>query len=96
MYADDKFVYIYEEKVDFGESDKIKKCGKMDKSNAYHKFTGNILFFIHRNSSNSEEVLFHLFLSLYIYIYKDGCWRSKERTRIYSKIGRSTKRFVCF
>ena len=31
-----------------------------------------------------------------IYIYKDGCCRSKERIRIYFKIRRSTKRFVFF
>ena len=33
---------------------------------------------------------------IYIYIYKDSCCRSKERIRIYSKRGRSTKRFVFF
>ena len=33
---------------------------------------------------------------MYIYIYKDGCCRSKERIRIYFKIRRSTKRFVFF
>ena len=32
---------------------------------------------------------------MYIYIFKDG-YRSKERIRIYFKIGRSTKRFVVF
>ena len=33
---------------------------------------------------------------IYIYIYKDGCCRSKERIRIYIKIRRSTKRLVFF
>ena len=33
---------------------------------------------------------------IYIYIYKDDCCWSKERIRIYNKIGRSTKRFVFF
>ena len=33
---------------------------------------------------------------IYIYIYKDGCCKSKERIRIDFKIGRSTKRFVFF
>ena len=33
--------------VDFGESDKmIKISGKIDKSNTYNRFTGNISFFI--------------------------------------------------
>ena len=31
-----------------------------------------------------------------INIFKDGCCRSKERIRMYFKIGRSTKRFVFF
>ena len=32
--------------IDFGESDKIIKIrGKVDKSNAYNGFNGNILFF---------------------------------------------------
>ena len=29
-------------------------------------------------------------------IFKDGCCRSKERMRIYFKIGRSMKRFLFF
>ena len=32
----------------------------------------------------------------YIYIYKDGCCRSKKRIRLYFRIRRSTKRFVFF
>ena len=39
-------------------------------------------------------------ISLYhnssVWLDKDGCCRSKERIRIYFKIGRSTKRFVFF
>ena len=31
-----------------------------------------------------------------MYIYKDGCFRSKERIRIYFEIRRSTKRFIFF
>ena len=31
-----------------------------------------------------------------MYIFKDGCCKSKDRIRIYFKIGRSTKRFVFF
>ena len=37
----------------------------------------------------------HTYIYKYIYI-KDVCCRSKERIRIYLKIRRSTKRFVCF
>ena len=33
---------------------------------------------------------------IYIYIYEDGCCRSKERMRIYFKIERTTKIFVFF
>ena len=33
-------------------------------------------------------------MTIPIYIYKDGCCRSKERIRIYFKIGQSMKRFV--
>ena len=53
--------------VDFGESDKIiKMIGKVDKSNTYNEFTGNILFFIHRN----EVILFYI-IYIYIYIFAD-------------------------
>ena len=39
--------------VDFGESDKmIKICGKVDKSNSYNRFHGNISFFINRKTSS--------------------------------------------
>ena len=39
--------------VDYGESDKmIKISGKVNKSNIYSRFTGYILFFIHRISSD--------------------------------------------
>ena len=34
--------------------------------------------------------------NIYIYIYINDCCRSKERIKIYFKIGRSTKRFVFF
>ena len=37
-----------------------------------------------------------MMMMMMIYIFKDGCCRSEERIRIYSKIGRSTKRFVFF
>ena len=36
------------------------------------------------------------YIYIYIYIYKDGCWKSKERIRIYFEIKRSTKRFLFF
>ena len=44
----------------------------------------------------STADIYSLFLNLCIYWgrYKDGCCRSKERIRIYFKIGISTKRFV--
>ena len=43
---------IYGEIIDFGESDKIIKiCGKMDKSNTYNGFSGNISFFINKRNS---------------------------------------------
>ena len=39
--------------VDFSESDKmIKISGKVDKSNTYNGFSGNISFLIHRTSSD--------------------------------------------
>ena len=39
--------------VDLGESNKmIKISGKVNKSNAYNGFNGNILFFINRTSSD--------------------------------------------
>ena len=39
--------------VDFSESDKIIKIsGKVNKSNNYNWFSGNILFFIYRTSSD--------------------------------------------
>ena len=39
--------------VDFVESDKmIKISGKVDKSNTYNGFSGNILFFINRKTSS--------------------------------------------
>ena len=40
--------------------------------------------------------LYFVFIYIYIYIYKDGCCWSKERIRLYFKMGRSTKRFVLF
>ena len=42
--------------VDFGESDKmIMISEKVDKSNIYNWFNGNISFFIHRTSSDSVD-----------------------------------------
>ena len=40
----------------------------------------------------------YIYIYIYIYIYfkYNVCCRSKERIRIYFKIGRSTKRFVFF
>ena len=47
------YIYIYIEMVDFGESDKmIKIRGKVDKSNTYNGFNGNISFFINRGTSS--------------------------------------------
>ena len=37
--------------------------------------------------------IYKLSYLIYENIYKDGCFRSKERIRIYSKIRRSMKRF---
>ena len=54
-------IYIYIERerervremVDFGESDKmIKISGKVDKSNTFNGFSGNISFFINRKTSS--------------------------------------------
>ena len=42
--------------VNFGESDKMRKIsGKVDKSNTYNGFSGNISFFIHGRISFREE-----------------------------------------
>ena len=39
--------------VDFGESDKmIKISGKVDNSNTYNGFNGNISYFINRRTSS--------------------------------------------
>ena len=47
------YIYICEEMVGFGESDKmIKISGKMDKSNIYNGFSGNTSFFINRRTSS--------------------------------------------
>ena len=41
--------------VDFGESSKmIKICGKVEKSNTYNGFNGNISFFINRGTSSDS------------------------------------------
>ena len=40
--------------------------------------------------------MYQKYNNIYVYISKDGCCRSKERMRIYFRIGRSTKRFVFF
>ena len=40
--------------VDLSESDyMIKISGKMDKSDTYNSFSGNISFFIHRRTSSN-------------------------------------------
>ena len=36
------------------------------------------------------------YIYIYIYIYINVCWRTKERIKIYFKIGRSTKTLVFF
>ena len=56
------YIYICGEMVDFGESDKmIKISGKVDKSNTYNGFNGNISFFVNRRTLSdfieSSEVL---------------------------------------
>ena len=51
---------MYDEMVDFGESDKmIKISGKMDKSGTYKGFRSNISFFIQEflQTQDSEEIL---------------------------------------
>ena len=50
---DDIYIYIFGEMVDFGKSDKmIKIHGKVDKSNIYNGFNGNISFCINRRTSS--------------------------------------------
>ena len=47
------YIYIYGEILDFCESDKmIKISRKVDKSNTYNGFSGNISFFIHIKTSS--------------------------------------------
>ena len=47
------YIYIYGEMADFGESDKMIRIRKrVDKSNTYNGFSGNISFFIHRRTSS--------------------------------------------
>ena len=41
-----------------------------------------------------KNVTYKLFVNIWIYI--NACCKSKERTKLYFKIGRSTKRFVFF
>ena len=46
-------VCVCEELVEFGKSDKmIKIIGKVDKSETYNRFSGDISFFILRTSSD--------------------------------------------
>ena len=48
------YIYMYIKMVDFGESDKmIKIRRKVDKSNTYNRFSGNISFFINRRISSN-------------------------------------------
>ena len=50
--------------VDFEESVKmIKMSEKMDKSNTYNEFTGNISFFIHKTYSDKTFFEFSFILS---------------------------------
>ena len=58
------YIYIYGEIVNFVESDKmIKISEKVDKSNIYYGFSGNIPFFINRRTS-LDSIFFAIFCIL--------------------------------
>ena len=51
------------EMIDFGESYKmIKIRGKVDKSNTYNGFSGNISFFIDRRTSSGKTFFAYFYI----------------------------------
>ena len=82
------YIYVCLEIVDFGLSDKmIKRSGKVDKSNYYNGFSGNISFFIHRRTS-SDKIFFAFFYMLAIGVIDkiiEDVKRYKGRERVKDK-----------
>ena len=59
------YIYIDREMVYYGESDKmIKISRKLDKSNTYNGFTGNISFFYSQNFFRLNIFAFFYILSI--------------------------------
>ena len=55
--------------VDFGDSDKIKISGKVDKSNTYNEFNSDVSFFINKRTS-LNKTFFEFF---YILVTNGEC-----------------------
>ena len=60
--------------VDFGESDKMLKiCGKVNESNTYNVFSGNVSFFVNKRTSSNKT-----FSEVFYILANEGKYKLKS------------------